>query len=490
MIKADRLLRHPSLRILIQQARSSNLELYLVGGAVRTRIQSPEDELDNLDLILFGDVRDFVRAAANILKSRAIKINPRFDTYLLPLRSVNLEISGPKTITRSRKVAATLPAEPLLRDLLLRDFTINAIAEPLAPKHGKFVDPSGGMRDLERRLIRTPLDPRITLVDDPLRILRAARLASQLHFSLDPGLLEAMHEERKRLSAVSSERKTAELIKILLSAKPSIGLKLLFITGVLDVAFPEIAALAKMKQDKRHGHKDVFEHTLKVVDSVAQFEGALETRLAALLHDIGKPATRRFDAELGWTFHGHEVVGERIVKRLGREWKLANSTVDRVAKLVRLHMRPINLTDEGVTDSAVRRLGVQADGDIDELLKLCRADVTSSDPRRVKRYLENFERVVEHLHSVQEKDHLRKFQSPVRGEVIMAETGLGPCPLVGKLKKMIEEAILNGEIPNEYEAALEYLRSIKDSVLREASSRLQNQKRDSNPIESTAVKSG
>ncbi len=487
MIKANRLLRHSSLRKLIQHARISNLELYLVGGAVRTRIQSPQEELDNLDFILFGDIRGFVHSAANLLKSRAIKINPRFDTFLLPLRSVNLEISGPKTATRSRKAFASLPSEPLQRDLLLRDFTINAIAEPLAPKHGKFVDPSGGIRDIEKRLIRTPLDPRITLGDDPLRILRAARLASQLHFSLEARLLEAMHEERERILVVSSERKTAELIKILQSPKPSIGLKLLYITGVLDIAFPEIAALANMKQDKRHGHKDVFEHTLKVVDSVAQYEGALETRLAALLHDVGKPATRRFDAELGWTFHGHEVVGERIVKRLGREWKLAHSTMDKVAKLVRLHMRPINLTDEGVTDSAVRRLGVQADGDIDELLKLCRADVTSSDPRRVRRYLENFERVVEHLHLVREKDQLRKFQSPVRGEVIMAETGLEPCPLVGKLKKMIEEAILNGEIPNEYDAALEYLRSIKDPILRGAAGEIQNGQEKTSSVEDPAA---
>lgn len=454
---------------------------------MRTRIQSPNSELNNLDLVLFGDIRDFVRTAAAILKSRAVKINPRFNTFLLSLRSADLEISGPKTQSKSRKVTASLPADPLQKDLLLRDFTINAIAEPLAPKHGKYVDPSGGIRDLEKRLIRTPLDPRITLIDDPLRILRAARLASQLHFSLDAKLLEAMYEERKRILTVSSERRTAELLKILQSSKPSIGLKLLYITRVLDVAFPEIAALANMKQDKRHGHKDVFEHTLKVLDSVAQFEGTLETRLAALLHDVGKPATRRFEAELGWTFHGHEVVGERIVKRLGREWKLANSTVDRVSKLVRLHMRPINLTDEGVTDSAVRRLGVQADGDIDELLKLCRADVTSSDPKRVRRYLENFERVVAHLRSVEEKDQLRRFQSPVRGEVIMAETGLEPCPLVGKLKKMIEEAILNGKIPNEYDAALEYLRSIKDSVLRADSGEMQNGREETNSVEGSAA---
>ncbi|HDH57736.1 MAG TPA: HD domain-containing protein, partial [Bacteroidetes bacterium] len=230
-------------------------------------------------------------------------------------------------------------------------------------------------------------------------------------------------------------------------------------------AFPEIAALAAIKQTKKPRHKDIFEHTMKVVDAVAEAGGSLHTRIAALLHDVGKPATRRYDSKLGWTFHGHEVVGERIVKQLGLRWRLSSASTGKVAKLVRLHMRPINLSDEGVTDSAVRRLSVQAGEDIDELIILCRADVTSSDPRRVKRYLANFEKVVEHLKDVEEKDELRAFQSPVRGDVIMAETGLEPGPLVGKLKKMIEEAILEGTIPNEYDAALAYLRKIKDSVL-------------------------
>jgi poly(A) polymerase len=222
-----------------------------------------------------------------------------------------------------------------------------------------------------------------------------------------------------------------------------------------------------MQPDRRPRHKDVFEHTLKVLDTVAKNSSRLETRLAALLHDVGKPATRRWDQQAGWTFHGHEVVGERLTRKLGRGWKLPSSVIDNATKLVRLHMRPINLADEGVTDSAVRRLGFQAGEDIDELITLCRADVTSSDPDRVKLYLENFEKVVEHLNQVEERDQMRAFQSPVRGETIMQETGLEAGPLVGKLKTAIEEAILEGVIPNDYEAALDYLRQIKDEVMGE-----------------------
>ncbi|RJP77364.1 MAG: HD domain-containing protein [Candidatus Zixiibacteriota bacterium] len=457
------------MRHLVQEARRQGLPLYLVGGAVRSRLLNPEADIDNADLLILGRAGDFAAAAAAALKRPAVRLNPQFDTVLIPDRSVEFEISGPRGLLRTPPDQVSLPADPLERDLALRDFTVNALAQPLSPRRGALVDPTGGQADLEKRLLRTPLPAAITLREDPLRILRAARLAAQWHFSLDRELLEAMHAERARVRECAAERRTAELLKILQTEKPSIGLKLLFITGVLEAAYPEIAALS-MAQDRKPRHKDVFEHTLKVVDTVAQAGASLETRLAALLHDIGKPATRHFDPQAGWTFHGHEVLGERLVKRLGREWRLPAHTVEKTSRLVRLHMRPINLTDEEVTDSAVRRLRVQAGDDVDELLTLCRADVTSSDPHKVRRYLKNFEKVVEHIRSVDEKDQLRAFQSPVRGETIMAETGLEPGPQVGRLKKMIEDAILDGAIPNEYEAALEYLRKIKDSVLQDASS--------------------
>jgi len=464
-VKASKLLYSPALRAVIKEARNRGLPLYLVGGAVRARLLDPDAEIDNADLLLLGDVRAFAESIAETTHSRAVIVNPQFDTILVPLKDIELEISGPRHLAQDYPELTDLPENPLQRDLLLRDFTINALAQPLSPRRGELQDPGQGLKDLKERVIRTPITPRVTLREDPLRILRAARLATQLEFALSPDLLKAIHEERESLAAVSVERKTAELLKILQAPKPSVGLKLLFVTGVLDVAYPEIAALAGLKQDKRHRHKDVFEHTLKVIDTVAEVGGNLPTRLAALLHDVGKPATRRYDPASGWTFHGHEVLSERMVKKLGKKWKLSASLTNQVCKLVRLHMRPINLTDEGVTDSAVRRLGVQVGEDIDNLLILCRADVTSSDPARVKRYLANFERVVAHLRQVQEKDELRAFQSPVRGDVIMAETGLEPGPLVGKLKKMIEEAILDGLIPNEFDAALKYLRKIKDKVL-------------------------
>lgn len=467
-MRADRILYHPVVRTIVKEARSKKIPLYLVGGAVRMRLQSPSEELSNIDFLVTGDVRFFTTMLADRLRSRAVLINPKFDTVLIPVRKIEYEFSSPRNISAEFANFNGLSDNELLRDLSLRDFTINALAIQLSPAQGKILDPFGGINDLRNRVIRTPIDPEITIKEDPLRMLRAARIAAQLNFAIDRELLEAMHDQRELITRVSVERRTTELLKILNTQKPSIGLKLLYITGLLDSAFPEIAQIAKLRQNRKPRHKDIFEHTLKVVDAVAENGGVIETRIAALLHDIGKPSTRRFEPKLGWTFHGHEVVGERIVEGLGKSWKLPSATAEKVAKLVRLHMRPINLSDEGVTDSAVRRLGTQAGEDIDELIKLCRADVTSSDPKRVKHYLQNFEKVVEHLQEVVQKDQLRAFQSPVRGEVIMKEAGIGPCPLVGKLKKAIEEAILDGIIPNEYEAALQYLRKVKDAIIAEA----------------------
>lgn len=468
-VTAPPILKQPALTSIIQLAQEQKILLYLVGGSVRDHLLSDRCAPDNVDLLVLGDAPDFAAQVARVLKSKTVVINREFNTVLVPVRGIEFEFSGPKTQLQHPADEVTLPADPLHRDLLLRDFTINAVAYSLVPQPGKMIDPSGGVADLRNHLLRTPLPPRLVFREDPLRILRAARFAAQLDFSLEANLLQALHYERETILSVAVERRTAELLKLLMTPKPSIGLKLLYITGVLDVAFPEIAALAQLKSHGRRHHKDVFEHTLKVLDTVAENDGALETRLAALLHDIGKPVTRRYDDKIGWTFHGHEVAGERLVKKLSKKWRLPSATAAKVAKLVRLHMRPINLSDEGVTDSAVRRLGVQAGEDIDELIQLCRADVTSADPRKVRKYLENFERVVAHLENVEQKDKLRAFQSPVRGDVIMAETGLEPGPAIGRLKKMIEEAILNGEIPNEYDAALNYLREIKDQVLQKRS---------------------
>ncbi|MCX6640708.1 MAG: HD domain-containing protein [bacterium] len=457
---------HPSFVSICNAARAQGYSLYLVGGAVREYLLNPQRVIDNFDLLLLGDLQGFASNCAALLHSRVVEINPEFGTVLIPAGEVQFEISAPRSLRKATNPEPDLPDDVLAHDLLLRDFTVNALAIPFSPRRGEMIDLCGGAADLANKVIRTPIDPEITIKEDPLRILRAVRFASGLNFAIAPELLQVMHDQNQLLRFVSVERKTAELLKIVSTNRPSVGLKLLYMTGVLDVIAPEIAAMARLKQDRSTRHKDIFEHTLKVIDGVAEAEGELETRLAALLHDIGKPATRQYDRKLGWTFHGHEVIGERMVEKVGANWKLPNSTVEKVAKLVRLHMRPINLSDEGVTDSAVRRLSFQAGEDVVELIKLCRADVTSSDPRRVKAYLANFEKVVQHLKEVDEKDQMRSFQSPVRGETIMAETGLEPGPAVGKLKKMIESAIIDGIIPNEYDAALNYLRQIRDTVLR------------------------
>jgi poly(A) polymerase len=461
------LAQHPVLRELIKVAKARNWQLFLVGGAIRDHLIKPSDRVSNFDLLLIGNLNEFAQECAAILHSRVVEVNPAFKTVLIPVGDVQVEISSPRDFKNKASAPIDISADPLTRDLLLRDFTFNAMALPLAPDHGEVFDPSHGQIDLPAKLVRSPISARVTIAEDPLRILRAVRFASLYQFAIDPELLQEMHNQRDSLNAVSVERRTTELLKILQSPKPSIGFKLLFITGVLDVVAPEIAALAHLKQNRGTRHKDIFEHTLKVLDGVAEADGSLETRLAALLHDIGKPATRQYDSLLGWTFHGHEVVGERMSERITAAWKLPNATSERVAKFVRLHMRPINLSDEGVTDSAVRRLNFQAGEDIDELIKLCRADVTSADQRKVKTYLQNFERVVSHIQDVEEKDQMRSFQSPVRGEVIMTETGLLPGPVIGTLKKLIEAAIIDGVIPNEFEAALNYLRQIKDGVIAE-----------------------
>jgi len=458
--------RSPIVRI-IRIAQETGVDITLVGGVVRDAVMETETAPENIDFMVSGDAEKFSEIVAGEFKSRVVKLNQRFNTFLVPYRKVEYEFSDPKTELIRVKDEIDLPENVLDCDLTLRDFTINAIAYPLSPILKHYYDPTGGMADLAAKIIRTPLDPKITLQEDPLRIMRAIRFAAQFDFAISSDLMETMHDLKASLKDIAVERRTAELLKILATPKPSIGFKLMYITGVLDTIYPEIAELLKMNQQnsKTRHHKDVFEHTMKVVDTVAATGGELDTRLAALLHDIGKPATRRYEAKLGWTFHGHEVVGQRMVRQLGKQWRLPSAMIDRVSKMVRLHMRPINLSDEGVTDSAVRRLNVQAGSDIEELIKLCRADVTSSDPRKVKRYLENFERVVSHIEEVEEKDQLRSFQSPVRGDEIMAETGLKPGPAVGKLKKAIEEAILDGVIPNEHDAALQFLRTIMDDIL-------------------------
>ena len=457
--------RHRVVRRVGQLADDLGLGVYAVGGYVRDLLLGRPSK--DIDFVVVGDGVAFARKVAKALGARTVIVYERFGTASIPYRGYNLEfVTARAESYREDSRKPEVRQASLETDLARRDFTINAIALGIrASDLGVILDPFDGLGDLQRRIIRTPLDPIETFHDDPLRILRAIRFATQLEFHIERRTKEAIRSERQRLRIVSQERITDELLKILAARRPSIGFRLMAETGVLDVILPEVSALRGVEQIGRYHHKDVFEHTLKVVDRVARVAEDLRLRYAALMHDIAKPRTKAFKEGVGWTFHGHDEIGARMIRDISRRLKLPNDFSRYAEKLTRLHLRPIALVEEGVTDSAIRRLIVQAGDDLQDLLTLCRADITSRNPERVRRHLANFDRLVKRIHEVEEKDRMRAFQSPVRGDVIMQVCNIPPGPLVGKLKKMIEEAILDGRIPNEYDAAYQYLLQIKDEVL-------------------------
>ncbi|RKY91653.1 tRNA nucleotidyltransferase [candidate division KSB1 bacterium] len=461
-------------------ADEEGFEVYVVGGYVRDcflKRRQKEAEQRDIDFTVVGDGIAFAKILRKRLHAKNLVTYEKFGTAMLVVNdgtctdqkenSFKLEfVSARKESYREDSRKPEVRKTNLLSDLARRDFTINAIAMGLN-KHnfGVIVDPYQGVQDIKKKIIRTPLDPELTFKDDPLRILRAIRFATGLHFNIDENTKTAIRNSCSRLKIVSHERITDELLKILSAQRPSIGFYLMDETGVLEFVFPEIAALKGVEQRDKYHHKDVFVHTLKVVDNVAKVSNKIQLRFAALVHDIAKPRTKAFKEGVGWTFHGHDEIGARMMEGIARRLRLSKEFKTYVQKLIRLHLRPIFLSSEDVTDSAIRRLAVQAGEDLDDLLILCRADITSGNPQRVKAHLANFDFVVRRLKEVEEKDKLRAFQSPVRGNEIMAICGLEPGPLVGKLKKAIEEAILDGLIPNEHDAALQYLYQVKDEVI-------------------------
>ena len=463
----EKLERYSFLNVVTEVSEQTKTKVFLVGGFVRDIILNRETK--EADFLVLGDGIQFANNLAEALGIKSVSVYKNFGTAHFTFDNFNLEFVGARKESYgkgSRKPAVT--SGTFKDDISRRDFTINTLAVSMNKDNfGELVDEFDGLNDIKDKIIKTPINPQITFDDDPLRIMRAFRFSAQLNFKVHEDIMEAAEKLRERLRIVSQERITDELLKILASPKPSIGLKLLFKSNALEVIFPEISNLAGVDQRKDHHHKDVFLHTCIVVDNVAKVSENIWLRLAALLHDIAKPQTKKYDEEIGWTFHGHDEIGAKMMKGIFIKLKLPMHKLEYIKKLIRLHLRPIALANENVTDSAIRRLIVEAGEDLDDLITLCRADITSKDPNRVTRYLDNYERVMKKVFEVLEKDKLRAFQSPVRGDEIMQICNIPPSKKVGQIKKKIEEAILDGKIGNNYDEAYQYLMQIKNDLSNE-----------------------
>jgi len=450
----------PILLRIAALAAERSVEAYVVGGFVRDSIMGrPRTDID---LTVVGDPLAFAQDVATLFHSHPI-IYERFRTAMVPIGDHHIEFVGTRMEKYEEGSRNPIVQEGTLDDdLRRRDFTVNALAASLHPDTlGDVIDLFDGIADIERRILRTPLEPRVTMSDDPLRMMRAARFASQLQFSIEPSVLTAITSMADRISIISQERVTDEFLKILASPMPSIGMKVLYETGLLAIVFPEVERLAGVDLvsvgAREYKHKDVFLHTLQVVDNVSAMSDDVWLRFATLMHDVAKPRTKRFVEGTGWTFHGHEEIGARWQEKIFRRMKLPLHHLDYVQTLVRLHQRPMKLVDDGVTDSAIRRLAVQAGEWLNDLFLLCKADVTTKNPRLAEKYVRNYDIVRQKVLDVSERDQLRAFQSPIRGEEIMEISGLPPSRTVGYLKYMIEEAILEGHIHNDREEAKAYL---------------------------------
>tara|TARA_Y100000996_G_scaffold386954_1_gene345378 strand:+ start:1120 stop:2541 length:1422 start_codon:yes stop_codon:yes gene_type:complete len=451
-------------KIISDLSREIQIDAYLVGGCVRDLMLNPSKDAIDVDIMVEGDGIAFAKILAQKINVPKIVPFKKFATAKIPYKEFEIEVASARleTYDQSSRSPSEVTLSNIQDDLLRRDFTVNAMAVSLNEQNfGEFFDPFNGMEDLNNKILKTPLDPDTTFSDDPLRMMRAAYFASKLSLSIEKNCLESIKDNADRISIVSQERITNELFKILGTKKPSIGLDILQQSGLMTFVFPEISVMYGLDQSNEYHHKDIFYHTLEVVDNAAQLSDKLDLRLAALVHDIAKPKTRRLSKSKGYTFYGHDDVGARMLKGISTNMKFSNSTRDYITKLTSLHLRPISLAKKDVTDSAIRRLIVDAGEEIDDLMKLCRADITTKNPKNITKYLGNFDRVEKRMNEVIEIDELKAFQSPVRGDEIMKMFDLPPGKEVGKIKTMVEDAIINGEIKNDYSSAMSFLDQMK-----------------------------
>ncbi len=459
-------IQHPIFAIIAEEASQMEQEAFVVGGYVRDIFLKRESK--DIDIVVLGSGIDLAQKVANRLGDHVnVNFFRNFGTAMIKYEGLEIEFVGARKESYRLDSRKPIVEEGTLADdQKRRDFTINAMAIHLTSSNfGELIDPFNGVSDIEKKIIRTPLDANITFSDDPLRMMRAIRFASQLNFHIDENVLEALTNNKERINIVSGERIVEELNKIILSDKPSIGFEILFNSGLLHLIFPQMVLLHGVEYVNGHGHKDNFYHTLQVLDNVCKASNDLWLRWAAILHDIAKPATKRYEPGTGWTFHGHEDKGARMVKHIFRQLKLPlNEKMKFVEKIVQLHLRPIVLAQEHVTDSAIRRLLFDAGDDIDSLMILCHADVTTKNEYKIKKYKENFNIVSEKLKEVEEKDRIRNWQPPISGEDIMATFDLKPGKEVGIIKNAIREAILEGEIKNDYHEAFDLMLKISKDL--------------------------
>jgi poly(A) polymerase len=461
-------------RILLaigEVARNSGLKAYVVGGYVRDLMMG--NGSDDIDIVVVGEPISFARAVEKELRATDMVVFEKFRTARMRVGNTKVEIVGARKESYrgdSRKPDVT--EATLDEDLSRRDFTINAMALDISDfgsvsSDSVLIDPFNGRAALDMRTIDTPLEPQETFSEDPLRMLRAIRFACRFDFVVSARVREAIAVMKDRLTIVSQERITDEFLKILEAPRPSLGLKLMQDTGVMKIVFEEMSIMPGVEQRQDHHHKDVFLHTMSVVDTLARDSGNVWLRFTGLVHDIAKPETKKFVEGAGWTFHGHDEIGARKMKKIFQRMKLPMDRLPYVEKLIRLHLRPMALAVEGVTDSAIRRLLFDAGDDFDDLMSLCRADITSKNKELIKEYSKNYDSVEQRAKIVEEKDKIRNWKPPVNGDEIMELFMLKPGKEVGVLKKAVETAVLDGLIPNEHDAAVEFLRSRRDKILAE-----------------------